>query len=160
MAKGCKSAGMVNVYRPCDSFIGGGRRMRRPPALRPLSQPVGSPEGAVVLNDGEEDFGGLSRQVTVGRGGGDSINLPDVRLPDSAMPPTATKFYLAARWMRCACRDAECCCGLPRPALLDTLRSTVRSLLPSSEEQMDRAQEALRHGCPRSSPRACTRRLE
>jgi hypothetical protein len=56
MAKACKSLGMVNLYRPCDSFIGGGRRK----PLRPLSEPVDGPEGAVLLNDGEEDLGGAS----------------------------------------------------------------------------------------------------
>ena len=50
--------------------------------------------------------------------------------------------------------------GLPRIAFLDTLRLIVRSLLPSSENKMDHAQEALRHDCPRSSSSAYARRVE
>src|SRR5258708_2507418 len=52
------------------------------------------------------------------------------------------------------------CVGLPRGTLLDSFRSIVRSLLASSEIQMDGAQEPLLHDYPRTSSSACTGRLE
>jgi hypothetical protein len=50
--------------------------------------------------------------------------------------------------------------GLPRGTLLDSFRSIVRSLLASSEVEMDSAQEPMRHDYPRTSSSACAGRLE
>jgi hypothetical protein len=50
--------------------------------------------------------------------------------------------------------------GLPRGTLLDSFRSIVRSLLASSEVQVDSAQELLRHDYPRTSSSASTGGLE
>src|ERR1700730_17229370 len=50
--------------------------------------------------------------------------------------------------------------NLPPVSLLDTLGSIEPSLPPSSEAQIDNAQEPPGHDHPRTSSSACTRSLE
>ena len=85
-------------------------------------QPVDGLEGAVLLNDGQEYLGWRFLHPW-SHGDDASADIEPADLVDGPQQAGTSR------------RNAEWCCWLPRAALVDTLRSIARSLLPSSEEQ-------------------------
>jgi len=65
-------------------------------------------------------------------------------------PPDCASFY----------DDIEWCCSFAACRVLGYVAFSRNPYFPRLKNRMDRAQEALRHDCPRSSSSACTGRLE
>ena len=85
------------------------------------------------------------------------------RIPTTSARPLQTDIVTVRRHVSKVPIPAVASNGvvrLPRVTFLDTLRLVANPYFPRLKNEMDRAQEALRNDCPRSSSSAYTRRLE